>query len=277
MSTSETGKGRLQGVKFGVIGAGAMGGALIRGLLARGRVSREDLVYYDPDAARQAKLNKLRVKAAAAEAGVLAAQVVILAVKPQVMPRVLAQLRGAAGSGHLIISIAAGITLQTLEEALPESRLIRVMPNTPMLVGAGMAALAPGVRATPEDLALAREIFEAVGRAEVVEENLLDAVTGLSGSGPAYVALLLEALADGGVKMGLPRNLAHTMAVQTVLGSAKLCLEEELHPGMLKDMVASPGGTTITALQVLEEGGFRGLVMRAVEAATLRAKELGKG
>lgn len=276
MSTAETGKGRLRGVKLGVIGAGAMGGAIIRGLLARGRVAREDLIYYDPDAARQAKLNKLRVRAAASEAGVLETQVVILAVKPQVMPQVLAQLRGAAGSGHLIISIAAGVTLKTLQEALPKSRWIRVMPNTPMLVGAGMAALAPGVRATPEDLALAREIFEAVGRVEVVAEDLLDAVTGLSGSGPAYVALLLEALGDGGVKMGLPRALAHALAVQTVMGAAKLCLEEELHPGMLKDMVASPGGTAIAGLHVLEEAGFRGLVMRAVEAATLRAKELGK-
>ena len=166
--------------------------------------------------------------------------------------------------------------MKTLEAALPESRVIRTMPNTPTLVGAGMAALAPGSRATPEDVALALEIFAAVGRAVVVEERLLDAVTGLSGSGPAYVAVFIEALTDGGVKMGLPRHLALLLATQTVIGSARLCLEEEMHPGVLKDLVTSPGGTTIAGLHALESGGFRGAVMDAVTAATTRSKELGK-
>jgi pyrroline-5-carboxylate reductase len=151
------------------------------------------------------------------------------------------------------------------------------MPNTPTLVSAGIAALAPGSRTTPDDLALALELFQAVGQAVVVEERLMDAVTGLSGSGPAFVAIFIEALADGGVKMGLPRPLAHTMAVQTVLGTAKLCLEEDLHPAKLKDMVTSPGGTTIAGLHALESGGFRGLIMDAVNAAAARSKELGKG
>ena len=168
------------------------------------------------------------------------------------------------------------MTLKTLEAALPQSRVIRAMPNTPTLVGAGMAALALGGRATQEDADLALEIFEAVGRAVVVEERLMDAVTGLSGSGPAYVAVFIEALTDGGVKMGLPRHLALLLATQTVIGAARLCLEEEMHPGVLKDLVTSPGGTTITGLHVLEDGRFRGLVMSAVEAATLRARELGK-
>ncbi len=221
-------------------------------------------------------MDRLGVQAAPALAGVMEAQVVLLAVKPQVMGQVLAGIGGAAGPGHLIISIAAGVALRTLETALPQSRVIRVMPNTPTLVGAGMAALAPGSRATPEDLALALEIFEAVGRAVVVEEKLMDAVTGLSGSGPAYVAMFLEAMADGGVKMGLPRSLAMLLASQTIIGAARLCLENEIHPGMLKDLVTSPGGTTIAGLHVLEEGRFRGLVMSAVEAAVLRARELGK-
>ena len=273
---AETDSGRLKGVKLGFIGAGAMGGAIIQGLLAGGRVAGKNLVYYDPDRTRQTQMDQLGVQAAPAPAAVMQAQVVLLAVKPQVMDQVLAGIRGAARPGHLIISIAAGVTLKALETALPQSRVIRVMPNTPTLVGAGMAALAPGSRATPEDLALALEIFEAVGRAVVVEERLMDAVTGLSGSGPAYVAVFLEALTDGGVKMGLPRPLALLLASQTVIGAARLCLEKEIPPGMLKDLVTSPGGTTIAGLHVLEEGGFRGLVMSAVEAAARRARELGK-
>ena len=273
---AETGSGRLKGVKLGFIGAGAMGGAIIQGLLAGGRVAGKNLVYYDPDRTRQTQMDQLGVQAAPVPAAVMQAQVVLLAVKPQVMDQVLAGIRGAARPGHLIISIAAGLTLKALETALPQSRVIRVMPNTPTLVGAGMAALAPGSRATPEDLALALEIFEAVGRAVVVEERLMDAVTGLSGSGPAYVAVFLEALTDGGVKMGLPRPLALLLASQTVIGAARLCLEKEIPPGMLKDLVTSPGGTTIAGLHVLEEGGFRGLVMSAVEAAARRARELGK-
>lgn len=273
---AEKGSGRLKGVKLGFIGAGAMGGAIIQGLLAGGRVVGRNLVYYDPDRTRQTQMDQLEVQAAPAPAAVMQAQVVFLAVKPQVMDQVLAGIRGAARPGHLIISIAAGVTLKALETALPQSRVIRVMPNTPTLVGAGMAALAPGSRATPEDLALALEIFEALGRAVVVEERLMDAVTGLSGSGPAYVAVFLEALTDGGVKMGLPRPLALLLASQTVIGAARLCLEKEIPPGMLKDLVTSPGGTTIAGLHVLEEGGFRGLVMSAVEAAARRARELGK-
>jgi pyrroline-5-carboxylate reductase len=272
---TEEGKERLKGMKLGFIGAGAMGGAIIRGLLAKGRVARENLIYYDPDPASQAKMQKLGVEAAPDNSEVMHAQVVVLAVKPQLLGPVMAGIKEFARPGHLIISIAAGTPLSTLEAALPESRVIRAMPNTPALVGAGMTCLAPGSRATPEDTALALELFQAVGQASVVEERLMDAVTGLSGSGPAFVALFLEALADGGVKAGLPRILAHNMAVQTVLGAAKLCLEEELHPAKLKDLVASPAGTTIEGLHVLENGGFRGLVMSAVAAAAARAKELG--
>lgn len=273
---TEAGKARLQGVKLGVIGAGAMGGAIIRGLLAKARVPRDHLVYYDPDPAQQKKMEKMKVIAAQDNTAVMQARVVILAVKPQLLGQVLAAIQDLASPQHLIISIAAGTTLATLEAALPESRIIRAMPNTPALVAAGMTALAPGRRATLEDLDLALELFQAVGQAEVVEERLMDAVTALSGSGPAFVAVFIEALADGGVKAGLPRLLAHNMAVQTVLGAARLCHEEDLHPAKLKDLVASPAGTTIEGLYVLENGGFRGLVMSAVAAAAARAKELGK-
>lgn len=272
---TEEGKARLQGVKLGFIGAGAMGGAIIQGLLRGGLVDRENLIYYDPDPASQAKMAKLGVEAALDNPEVMHAQVVVLAVKPQLLEMVLAGIRDLARPWHLLISIAAGVPLAKLEAAFPESRVIRTMPNTPALVGAGMTCLAPGTRATQEDTALALELFQAVGQAAVVEERLMDAVTGLSGSGPAFVALFIEALADGGVKAGLPRALALNMAVQTVLGAAKLCHEEELHPARLKDLVASPAGTTIEGLHVLENGGFRGLVMSAVTAAAARSRELG--
>ena len=273
---TQAGPGKLSAVTLGFIGAGNMGRAIIRGLLAGGRVAKANVVFYDPDPRRQAELQNLGVRAAPDHAGVMPSQVLILAVKPQIIPPVLDSIREYARTGQLIISIAAGVTLKTLETALPQCRVIRVMPNTPTLVGAGMAALAPGSRATPEDADLALEIFAAVGRAVVVEERLLDAVTGLSGSGPAYVAVFIEALTDGGVKMGLPRSLALLLATQTVIGAARLCLEAEIHPGHLKDLVTSPGGTTIAGLHVLEEGRFRGLIMSAIEAATLRARELGK-
>jgi len=269
-------KGRLAEIKLGFIGVGSMGGAIIRGLVGGGRVPRENLIYYDPDPARQTQMHELGVAAALDNAEVMHAPVVILAVKPQVMAAVLAGIKAYARPWHLIISIAAGVSLDVLEGACPRSRLIRVMPNAPTLVGAGMAALAPGSSITPDDLALALELFRAVGEAVVVEERLMDAVTGLSGSGPAFVAVFIEALADGGVKMGLPRPLALTLATQTVLGTARLCHEEQLHPAMLKDLVTSPGGTTIAGLHALESSGFRGAVMDAVTAAAARSQELGK-
>jgi pyrroline-5-carboxylate reductase len=274
---TEAGKGRLAAIKLGFIGVGNMGGAIIRGLVGGGRVAPENLIYYDPDPARQAQMANLGVEAALDNAEVMHSPVVVLAVKPQILSTVLAGVKEFARPWHLIISIAAGVPLKFLEGALPESRIIRVMPNAPTLVGAGMAALAPGSGVTPDDLALALELFQAVGQAVLVEERLMDAVTGLSGSGPAFVAVFIEALTDGGVKMGLPRALAHIMAVQTVLGTARLCHEEELHPALLKDLVTSPGGTTIAGIYALESSGFRGAVMDAVTAAATRSQELGEG
>ena len=273
---TERATGRLKDLKLGFIGAGSMGGAIIRGLLAARRVSPENLVYFDPDPARQAQMDDLGVPAALDNPEVMHSPVVLLGVKPQSVPAVLAAVKDFARPWHLIISIAAGVPLAVLESAFPQSRIIRVMPNSPTVVGAGMAALAPGSGITPDDLALALELFQAVGAAVVVEERLMDAVTGLSGSGPAFVAVFIEALADGGVRMGLPRSLALTLATQTVLGAARLCHEEQLHPALLKDLVTSPGGTTIAGLHALESGGFRGTVMDAVAAAARRSEELGK-
>lgn len=266
--------GRLEDVKLGFIGAGSMGGALIKGLVAAGAPAA-NLTFYDPDPQRQRELDGLGIEAALDNAEVMHSQVVILAVKPQVLGQALDEIQEFTRAWHLIISVVAGVTLASLEEALPEPRLIRAMPNTPLMVHAGMTGLAAGTRATPEDVQLALELFGAVGRAVVLEEKLMDAVTALSASGPAFVAVFLEALADAGVKMGLPRTLALEMAAQTLLGAARLCLEKNLHPAALKDLVASPGGTTMAGLHALEAGGFRGLVMDAVEAATLRARELG--
>jgi pyrroline-5-carboxylate reductase len=267
----------LEQIKLGFIGAGAMGSAIIRRLVMSAWIIPENITFYDPDPARRADLTALGVKAAESNRAVMKAQVVVLAVKPQILREAAAEIQDLAGTGHLIISILAGVTLATLRAVFPEARLIRVMPNTPALVGAGMTAVDPGHLATPGDVALALEIFGCVGQTAVVDERHLDAVTALSGSGPAFVAIFIEALADAGVKAGLARTLALTLAAQTVLGTARLIQEENLHPAVLKDRVASPGGTTIEGIHVLEAGSFRGLVMSAVEAAALRAEELSRG
>jgi len=260
--------------RLGLIGAGAMGGALLKGLLGAERLKPGELVFCDPDPIRQQELGKLGVEAALDNAEVMHSPVVVLAVKPQILGSVLEEIRDYSRPWQLVISIAAGVPLAVLEEFLPNSRVIRAMPNTPLMVQAGMTALAPGSRATPEDLDLALDLFRAVGRAEVVAETHLDAVTALSGSGPAFVAVFLEALADGAVKMGLPRTLAMEFAAQTVFGTARLLLEKNLHPGLLKDLVTSPGGTTIHGLHALEQGAFRAAVISAIEAATWRAQDL---
>ncbi len=266
--------GRLREVKLGFIGAGSMGGALLRSLLAAGAPAG-NLTFYDPDPNRRQELEKLGLEPALDNAEVMHSPVVVLAVKPQVLGQALNEIKEFARAWHLIISIAAGVTLARLEEALPEVRFIRAMPNTPLMVREGMAGLAAGTRATPEDMQLALELFEAGGRAVVVDEKLLDAVTAVSASGAGFAAVFLEALADGGVRLGLPRALALEMAAQTLVGAGRLCLAQNLHPALLKDQVASPGGTTIAGLHALEQGGFRGLVMDAVTAAALRAQELG--
>jgi pyrroline-5-carboxylate reductase len=197
-------------------------------------------------------------------------------VKPQVMDKLLVQIAPVVDTKKLVISVAAGVPIAAIERRFGAgARIVRAMPNTPALVGAGACAVAAGEHATEEDLVTARSLFDAVGITTVVEESLLDAVTGLSGSGPAYVFLMIEALSDAGVKVGLPRYTALQLAAQTVLGSAKLLIETKEHPGHLKDQVTSPGGTAIAGLHTLEAGGLRTTLINAVEAATRRARELG--
>ncbi|MFZ2643260.1 MAG: pyrroline-5-carboxylate reductase [Verrucomicrobiia bacterium] len=261
-----------------VIGGGKMGAALIQGVIRAGVAAAKHIWVAEPaDALRRALAKDAGVNVTADNATAAKnARVVILAVKPDIVPVALAQLKPVFTKDHLLLSIAAGVTLAKLEAALPAgTRVIRVMPNTPSLVGAGAAAFALGSAATAVDAALAQKILGAVGIAFQLPEKLLDAVTGLSGSGPAYIYMVIESLSDGGVAMGLPRDVATRLAAQTVLGAAKMVLETGLHPGVLKDQVTSPGGTTIEGIHALETGSLRATFMRAVKVATEKSKLLG--
>jgi len=255
-----------------------MATALARGLVAAKLATAERIVAADPyPAAReqfaQVTGGRLVDSNQAVAAG---ADVLFLAVKPQQMAEALAELRDHVTSEHLVISIAAGIPLATLASGLGSGpRLVRVMPNTPCLVGEGASGYCLGPGATAADGELVGQLFSAVGRAFAVSETLLDAVTGLSGSGPAFVYLMIEALSDGGVRVGLPRDVALALAAQTVRGAAEMVLSTGEHPAVLKDAVTSPGGTTIAGLAALESGGARSALIAAVEAATKRSAELG--
>ncbi len=264
--------------KIAFIGGGNMAEALIKGLIAAGTAKPDHILVTDVSVDRLAHLHQTYgvMQKGNGEAA-READIIILCVKPQVVERVLAEIASAVDAKKLVISIAAGIVIAKIEKALKESsHVVRVMPNTPALVLAGAAALAGGKNATNDDLALTQGIFNSVGRAVIVEEKLMDAVTGLSGSGPAYVFMIIDALSDAGVKEGLPRPLALELAAQTVYGAAKMVLETKEHPGKLRDMVTSPGGTTIEGLHALEKGKLRATLMNAVEAATTRSRELGK-
>jgi len=265
-------------LQIGFLGAGKMATALARGFLHAGLASPATLIASDPyETARAAFAADTGTKATASNADVLrSASVLVLAVKPDQVNAVLAEIRPQFTEKHLLISIAAGVPTARIEAALPSgARVVRVMPNTPAFVGASASAYAPGKAATPEDSQLTQRLFSSVGLALPVKELSLDAVTGLSGSGPAYVFLMIEALSDGGVAAGLPRDVATRLAAQTVLGSAKLLLETGQHPGALKDMVTSPGGTTVEGLHELEKAGVRGAFINAVRAAAEKSKKLG--
>jgi pyrroline-5-carboxylate reductase len=267
------------GLSIGFVGAGKMASALAEGFLRAGLVTPAQLVANDiAETARTVFASATKAKVVATNTAVAqAATVLILAVKPDAVSAALAELRSTITPAHLVISIAAGVTLAKLEAALPAgTRVIRVMPNTPALVGAGACAFALGQAATRDDAAVTQQLLSAVGVAFEVKEKLLDAVTGLSGSGPAYGFLMIEALSDGGVAAGLPRDIATKLAAQTLAGAARMVLETGLHPGALKDNVASPGGTTIEGLHELEKAGVRGALMNAVRAAAERSKQLGK-
>jgi pyrroline-5-carboxylate reductase len=262
---------------IGFLGAGNMAEALIRGLL-RGHADAGRIHASGPRLERMAELATRYGIVTSIENGRLVQEsdIIVLSVKPQIMRKILDEIADGIRPETLVISIAAGVPVAAIEGRLPPgTRVIRTMPNTPALVDAGATAIAAGGHATPADLADAKRIFDAVGVTVTLDESQLDAVTGLSGSGPAYIFLILEALSDAGVKVGLARRTATLLAAQTVLGSAKLLLETNEHPGRLKDMVTSPGGTAITGLHTLENGGVRTTLMNAVEAATNRSRELG--
>ncbi len=263
---------------IGFLGTGNMAEALIKGLIAAGVVDPKQIHGSDP---RKERCDELK-----ARFGILVtpsnsevvrnAEIVVLSVKPQILPKVLDEIAPHLKPSALVISIAAGVPVSAIEPRLPEgTRVVRTMPNTPALVGAGATAIAAGQHAKDDDVEATRRIFDAVGMTVVLDESQLDAVTGLSGSGPAYVFLIIEALSDAGVKVGLSRYNAQALAAQTLLGSAKLLIETKEHPGRLKDMVTSPGGTAIAGLHTLEAGGLRTTLINAVEAATNRSRELG--
>ena len=265
---------------IGFLGAGKMATALAKGFIRAGLVTAKKVIASDPSQAACAAFTKeTGANTIASNQDLIElSQVLILAVKPQQVDEVLTETAQTLTEKHLLISIAAGITLAKLEAGLPPgARVVRVMPNTPALIGASASAFALGKGASAQDANLTHKLLSAVGIAIQLKESLLDAVTGLSGSGPAYVYLAIEALSDGGVAAGLPRDIATRLAAQTVLGGARMVLETGLHPGALKDMVASPGGTTIEGLHELEKGRLRATLMSAVRAATEKSKKLAQG
>lgn len=265
---------------IGFLGAGKMATALARGFVSAEIAFPKEIIASDHfETARRAFTAETGAQTTPSNANVLKfANILILAVKPDQVPPVLSDLKPGWTKKHVLISIAAGVTILKMEALLPEgARVIRVMPNTPALVGASASAFALGKNATIEDGELAKKLLSAVGLAFQVKESLLDAVTGLSGSGPAYVYQFIEALSDGGVAAGLPRDISTKLAAQTVLGAAKMVLETGQHPGALKDQVTSPGGTTIEGLHALEKGKMRATVISAVRAAAEKSKKLGQG
>jgi len=269
----------MQNKKIGFVGGGNMAGALIKGLLHSGTMTAAQIQASDVREERLVELANEHGIVTTKDNAKLAewADVIVLAVKPQVIDKVIGPLGKSLSPNALVISIAAGVPIESIEARLPRgARVIRTMPNTAAIALAGATAIAAGTHASEDDIIIARQLFEATGRVVVLDETLLDAVTGLSGSGPAYIMLIIEALADGGVKVGLHRETALLLAAQTVYGSAKLLLETGEHPGRLKDMVTSPGGTAIAGLHTLEAGGLRTTLINAVENATRRSIELGE-
>jgi pyrroline-5-carboxylate reductase len=268
----------MENKTLGFIGGGNMAAALVKGLLHAKVVPPASILVSDVKEERLTMLASTHgVRTTLDNHELLrACDVIVLSVKPQVIDKVLGAIGKDVRPTQLVVSVATG-TPAAMEARLPPgARVVRTMPNTPATVDAGATAIAAGTHATEEDLEIARQLFSAVGRVVTLDETLLDAVTGLSGSGPAYVMLMIEALADGGVKVGLHRDTALLLAAQTVYGSAKLLLETGEHPGRLKDMVTSPGGTAIAGLHTLESGGLRRTLIDAVEAATARSAALGE-
>jgi len=264
--------------RIGFMGAGQMAEAMARGFLAKGLIKSDRMCCSDPNQERKDVFASLGITAYNTNTEVVQnCDVIMVAVKPQMVAKVLSDARPMMTPQHTIVSIAAGVTIeQILAAAGPDARVVRVMPNTPCMVGAAASAMAMGGKANAEDETTVRNMFESVGKIYTVDEKLLAAVTGVSGSGPAYVYIMIEALADGGVRAGLPRDIAQGLAAQTVMGSAMMVLETGKHPGALKDMVTSPGGTTIAGVHELEKAGVRCALMNAVMASADRAIEMSK-
>ncbi len=267
--------------RIAFVGGGRMGEAIIKGVIGSGLCGKTDISVSDTSAERLDFLKKVYgVKTFADNREMIAgADIILLCVKPQIIEKVLEDIADICGLNKLIISIAAGIKIAAIKNQLPgeAGRVIRVMPNTPAMIGEGMSAIAASQGVTDEDMADAMAIFGAVGKAVVVKEEMIDAVTGLSGSGPAFIYTVIESLADAGVKLGLARDVADLLAAQTVKGAAEMALKSGKNVGELRDMVTSPGGTTIAGLQALEQGGIREVLISAVETAAKRSKELGEG
>jgi pyrroline-5-carboxylate reductase len=263
-------------IKLGVIGGGVMGSAIVSRLLTQATYQSTEIVISEPTLAQQESLHQQYGVQVTSDNNLAAmAPVLLLAVKPQIFGRVVADL-SLRNPEQLVISILAGVSIMQLERAFPDRAIIRAMPNTPATVGMGITAISAGKYVQPHHLDLATQVFQSVGEVVTVPESLMDAVTGLSGSGPAYVAIAIEALADGGVAAGLSRQIADQLALQTVLGTAQLLKESNLHPAQLKDRVTSPGGTTIAGVTKLEQAGFRSALIEAVIAAATRSQELGR-
>ena len=261
--------------KIGWIGCGNMGGAILRGALESGVISKDDAIVYDIKEEMMDKAKGWGAALGESDADVCGkCDIVLLAVKPQQAKEALAQC-GEALDGKALISIVAGVTVERLRGMISgNARILRVMPNTPAIVFEGAFALCADNDLASEEMAAAEELFRSIGVVEKVPETLIDAVCGLSGGGPAYVAMFIEAMADGGVKQGLPRTTAYRLAAQTCLGTAKMILDMDIHPGQLKDMVTSPGGTTIEGCEALEKGGMRGTVIECINVATEKSKQL---
>jgi len=263
--------------KIGLIGGGNMAEAFIKGLL-QGGFPVSDIHFFEPNETRRKTVEErygVPCEGSNVEL-VMTSDIVVMAVKPQILDKVMEEIVPVFNGDKLLVSILAGVTTTTLETALGgQPRVVRAMPNTPALAGMGAAALCPGRHVTQEDRRIAQHLFETVGIALWVEESQMDAVTGLSGSGPAFVYTFIEALTAGGVQEGLRLDIAHTLAVQTVVGAAHLVRETGEHPALLREKVCSPAGTTISAIRVLEERGLRAMMMEAVGAATRRSRELG--
>lgn len=261
--------------KIGFIGCGNMGGAILQGALEKGMLAREDAYVYDISPVIMAKADGWGVNLCTGFDDLCAkSDILVLAVKPQTTPDVLAAC-GKVLDGKAIISIVAGITIERLQKMIDGSaRILRILPNTPAMVFEGAFTVCSEHDFTPEEFETAKTIFSSIGLIEMIPEKLFDAACALNGGGPAFIAMFIEAMADGGVKQGIPRATAYRLAAQTALGTAKMLLETDLHPGQIKDMVTSPGGTTIEGCEALEKGGMRGAVIDCINKAAEKSKKL---